>query len=280
MTAEAHGRVTPSGQPSSLVVSDEGEMFIVEAGETLPHPVEQAADVVVRQSRSGTADEDEGEVESRRFLDELRQFGCGDPIIVVLRENDRVRSIEVAVDVPHGRARAPQGFDHPQIIGPVGAVPAERLRNEVIVVGRRDPVPCGGNLFDRLKDFRVHRLQGAKLSNEKRAIGSASGPAKLLLDHVRGGEPVCDWASEIKSASSHCRRPRAEFHIPPPSFAASAKASLMNCSHPGACPSVAARGTPRRRIAISARPSVMASQRSFRGDVGHSLGSRKEPVTN
>ena len=46
--------------------------------------------------------------------------------------------------------------------------------------------------------------------------------------------------------------------IPPPGLAASASASLISRSHPGAAPFVAARETPAPQM-ISARPSAIAA---------------------
>ena len=85
-----------------------------------------------------------------------------------------------------------QGLDYPQVIGPVGAIPVERLRNQVIVVCRCDPILCRGDLRDCVENCGLDGLQGAKLADEEGAIGTVDR-RQLLLNGVRGGEPVRDF---------------------------------------------------------------------------------------
>ena len=186
--AEPDGRYS-CGPWVGIAVGDENEVFVAKAGETLVHPVEQPADIVIRQPRSRAADEHERKVEPRRSLYELRQFGRGDPVVVVLRKDDRVRSIEIAVDVPHRRTLALQRLDHPQVVGPVCAIPVERLRNQVIVVCRRDLILCRSDLLNCFENCGLDDRQRAKLVDEEGAIGTVDR-RQLLLDGVRGTEPI------------------------------------------------------------------------------------------
>ena len=50
MIAESNRR-DPLGPSVGVAVGDEDEMLVAEPGEALAHPVEQAADIVIRQAR-------------------------------------------------------------------------------------------------------------------------------------------------------------------------------------------------------------------------------------
>ena len=69
------------------------------------------ADVVVRQAGCRAADKHQVKVEQGRLLTELRVLRTRDALIIALRENDRVRVIDVTMYVPNGRTFSPKSFD-------------------------------------------------------------------------------------------------------------------------------------------------------------------------
>ncbi|MGD0764400.1 MAG: hypothetical protein ABR929_14660 [Roseiarcus sp.] len=166
-------------------------MLVAQAGEAHAQPIQQAADIVVGKAGAGAADKDEREIERSLSLYELRQLFLDDAIVVGLREDDRWRMIGVAMDVPNGRLAA-QRLDHAQMIGPVGAVPIQRARNQAIVIGRGDAIAGVGELLDGAQDRGMRGLQAAELLLEEGAIVSAGRPAELRLNHVGGAQPVGD----------------------------------------------------------------------------------------
>ena len=152
-------------------------------------PSQQFADIVVGQAGAGAADKNQREVQAGGLLHELRQIRPDDAVVIGLRKYDRFRALVVAVDVPYDRLAA-QRFDHPDVVRPVHPVPAQRVRDQMIVVGRCDAIAGVGQPLERAQNVWIRGFQAAEALFQEGSVRSAGRPAELRLNHVRSAEPV------------------------------------------------------------------------------------------
>ena len=198
------------------------------------------------------------------MLNELGKF-LDDAIVVGLRENDRLRTIVIAVDVPTACRLPRSASTTPHMIGPVGALPMQRPRDQVIVIGRGDAIAGAGELRERGQDRGTGGFQAAEMLLEEGAVGAAGRAAQLRLNGVGGVQPVGDL---VGGQQRRARRHPTVFRPPQCCFAASAK-PVFDQLRP-----------PRRRAARRRARNAGAAddQRPPRGDRGLQFSWRTSAI--
>ena len=162
---------------------------------------------------------------------------------------------------------AAQRFDHAHVVGPVGAVPMQRMGNQVVVVGGGDAVAGVGQPFERVENCRICNLQVAEPLLEKRAPRAGRTPSQLGLNRVRRIQPIVDLVRA--NSASHAATQALLF--PPFSWVASASPSRISRAHPGAAPRVVAHRN--AGAADDQRPPLGEGRLQLIWRIGHRSGS-------